>query len=194
MKYLLATTNAGKIRELRAILGAEGLELVGLGDWLTEVEETGETFADNALLKARYYYHKTRLPTIADDSGLEVDALNGAPGVYSARYGGAGAGDLERIRKLLDETKDVPDPQRGARFVCVAALVWDGGERTFTGVAPGRLLREPRGDNGFGYDPIFYYPPAQKTFAEMSGGEKAVCSHRARAFRQLAAWLQEQQG
>jgi XTP/dITP diphosphohydrolase len=189
MKLLLATTNEGKIQELRKILGEEGFELIGLGDWATEVEETGETFAENALLKARYYHQVSGLPTVADDSGLEVEALQGAPGVYSARYAGAGASDLNRIMKLLEEMEKVPTEKRGARFVCVAAIAWSGGEHVFAGEAHGTLLKELRGEGGFGYDPIFYYAPLGKTFAELTGKEKAEVSHRGLAFRQLAQWL-----
>jgi XTP/dITP diphosphohydrolase len=191
MRLLLATTNEGKIKELRKILGDEGFELVGLGDWATEVEETGATFTDNALLKARYYHEISGLPAIADDSGLEVEALNGAPGVYSARYAGAEASDLDRIHKLLEEIKDVPNEKRGAQFVCVAAMVWSGGEQAFTGEVQGTLLKELRGEGGFGYDPIFYYAPLAKTFAELSSEEKAQVSHRGLAFGKLAEWLKQ---
>jgi XTP/dITP diphosphohydrolase len=189
MRLLLATTNQGKLKELRKILGDEGFELLGLGDWATEVEETGQTFVENALLKARYFHQVSGLVTIADDSGLEIAALNGQPGIYSARYAGIGATDLDRIIKVLDEIREVPDEKRMARFVCVAAIVWQGGERTFTGEARGQLLRELRGENGFGYDPIFCYPPLGKTFAELNDEEKAAVSHRGKAFRQLADWL-----
>ena len=191
MKLLLATTNKGKQKELRKILGDEGLEFTDISDWAADVEETGETFAENALLKARYYHQVSGQATIADDSGLEVEALNGAPGIYSARYAGAEASDLDRIHKLLEEMKDVPAEKRGARFVCVAAIVWNGGERVFTGEARGTLLTELRGEGGFGYDPIFYYAPLAKTFAEMIDREKADVSHRGLAFRQLATWLKE---
>ncbi len=191
MELLLATTNEGKIKELRKILGDEGLELLSLGDWAIEVEETGETFAENALLKARTYHQVSGLPTLADDSGLEVEALNGAPGVYSARYAGAEASDLDRMMKLLDEMKEVPTEKRGARFVCVAAIVWSGDEHVFVGEARGTLLKELRGEGGFGYDPIFYYAPLEKTFAELTNKEKAEVSHRGIAFRQLATWLKE---
>lgn len=191
MRLLLATTNQGKIKELRKILGDEGFELIGLGEWASEVEETGETFADNALLKARYYHQVSKLATIADDSGLEVEALDGAPGVYSARYAGTEASDLDRVHKLLEDMQDVPTKKRGARFVCVAAIVWSGGERVFTGEACGTLLKELRGEDGFGYDPIFYYAPLGKTFAELTNEEKALVSHRGLAFRQLAQWLKE---
>ncbi|MBI3654281.1 MAG: RdgB/HAM1 family non-canonical purine NTP pyrophosphatase [Acidobacteria bacterium] len=191
MRLLLATTNQGKIKELNKILGDEGFALEGLGKQAAEVEESGATFAENALLKARYHHQRTGLVTIADDSGLEVEALNGQPGIYSARYAGAGASDLDRINKLLQEIKEVPDAQRAARFVCVAALVWQGGERVFVGEVRGQLLRATRGDNGFGYDPIFYFAPLGKSFAELSDAEKTAISHRGVAFRQLAQWLKE---
>lgn len=174
------------------MLGRAGLEVVGLGDLATTEEiETGSSFAENALLKARYYRKASGLITLADDSGLEVDALGGAPGVYSARYGGAGASDEERVNKLLNALKEVPPEHRAARFVCVAAIAWDGGEQTFTGEAPGRILAEPRGQAGFGYDPVFFYEPLGRTFAELTTTEKAEVSHRGSAFRQLAGWLRE---
>jgi XTP/dITP diphosphohydrolase len=192
MRLLLATTNVGKIRELKRMLAGEGFELENLGDLETQQElETGSTFAENALLKARYYHQVSGLPTISDDSGLAVDVLEGAPGVYSARYAGADATDFDRTVKLLEAIKDVPDEERGAEFVCVAAIVWQGGERTFTGTARGSLLRELRGEGGFGYDPIFFYEPLQKTFAELTNEEKLNVSHRGRAFRQLSDWLKE---
>ncbi len=190
MRILVATTNAGKILELEQILGAEGIEIIGLGN-LTAPEdiETGSTFAENALLKARYFHTRSGLMTIADDSGLEVAALAGAPGVYSARYAGPDASDRERTMKLLEELKDVPAERRAARFVCAAAIVWDGGERVFEDEARGVILSEPRGRNGFGYDPVFYYPPLGRTFAELRAEEKSQVSHRGRAFRSLVGWL-----
>ncbi len=191
MKLLLATTNEGKFKELSRILDDENLDFTSLGDWAADVEESGKTFAENALLKARYYHQVSGLTTLADDSGLEVEALHGAPGIYSARYAGAGASDLDRIHKLLEEIKDTPAEKRGARFVCVAAIVWSGGERVFTGEARGTLLKELRGEGGFGYDPIFYYVPLEKTFAQLTDKEKAEVSHRGVAFRQLATWLKE---
>ena len=186
MRILLATTNEGKIIELQRILGEQGIDLVGLDATAsTEEIETGATFAENALLKARHYYQASGLPTIADDSGLEVEALGGAPGVRSARWAGPAASDAERIVKLLDELKEVPPGNRAARFVCAAAIVWDSGERVFEDEARGIILDAPRGSNGFGYDPIFYYEPLGKTFAELTGSEKAEVSHRGRAFGQL---------
>lgn len=191
MKLLLATTNRGKISELRRILGQQPIELVGLdaGDSTEEIE-TAQTFAENALLKARHYHRQTGLPTIADDSGLEVAALGGRPGVASARYAGPEASDAKRIQKLLGELKEVPADGRAARFVCAAALVWAAGEQVFEDEARGRILDAPRGTGGFGYDPVFLYPPLGKTFAELSAEEKAEISHRGRAFRRLVTWLE----
>lgn len=192
---MLATTNTGKIRELNRILGDAGLNVVGLNQLqsLEEPEaveiETGSTFAENALLKAHYYFARTGLTTIADDSGLEVDALAGAPGIYSARYAGPDATDRDRVEKLLGELKGIEAARRGARFVCAAAIRWDAGERVFLDEARGRLLDHLRGEGGFGYDPIFYYEPLGKTFAELTEEEKAIVGHRGRAFRQLTQWL-----
>ena len=187
---LLATTNEGKIIELRRIIGEQGIDLVGLDlSASTEEIETGSTFVENALFKARHYYQAYGLPTIADDSGLEVEALGGAPGLRSARWAGPEATDAERVVKLLDELKGVPPENRAARFVCAAAIVWDGGERVFEDEARGVVLDTPRGSNGFGYDPIFYYEPLGKTFAELTGSQKAEVSHRGRAFGQLTRWL-----
>jgi XTP/dITP diphosphohydrolase len=192
MRVLLATTNKGKVLELKRILGERGIEVVGLDDSATTEEiETGSTFTENALLKARHYHRHSGLPTVADDSGLEVEALGGAPGIASARYCGAGATDGERTAKLLAELKDVPPENRAARFVCAAAIVWGGGEQVFTEEVRGVVLSEPRGRGGFGYDPVFYYDPLGKTFAELTPGEKSEVSHRGRAFHRLAGWLYE---
>lgn len=178
--------------ELGRLLDEHGLELTGLDDAAsTEEIETGSTFAENALLKARHFHRLTGLPTIADDSGLEVEALGGAPGIHSARYGGPDATDTDRYRKLLDELKDVPVEARAARFVCAAAVCWEGGERVFTDEARGVILCEPRGTGGFGYDPVFYHQPSERTFAELTPEEKAEVSHRGRAFRRLAEWLKQ---
>jgi XTP/dITP diphosphohydrolase len=190
VRILLATTNPGKIAELRLIMGEQLFEVVGLaGSASTEEIETGTTFSENALLKARYYHRVSKLPTVADDSGLEVEALGGAPGLYSARYAGPGAGDAGRIAKLLDEMKGLTDDRRRARFTCAAAIVWDGGEQVFLDQVRGVILDSARGENGFGYDPVFFYEPLEKTFAELTASEKAEVSHRGRAFRSLAAWL-----
>ncbi len=187
MRVLLATTNPGKIAELKQIMSEQQVEVIGLdGSASTEEIETGSSFAENALLKARHYHRLSGLPTIADDSGLEVEALGGAPGAFSARYAGR---DVDRIGKLLDEMRDLPPGQREARFVCAAAFVWDGGEKLFVDEAHGVILKSPRGASGFGYDPVFLYEPLGKTFAELTPSEKAEVSHRGRAFRQLSDWL-----
>jgi XTP/dITP diphosphohydrolase len=166
------------------------LEVVSLEDSsTTEGLEEGVTFQQNALLKARHFRELTGLPTIADDSGLEVFALDGAPGVHSARFGGPDATDEQRIEKLLLELGEIPRDLRGARFVCAAALVWESGERVFTGEACGEILTAPKGEAGFGYDPVFYSPELERTFAEVSSSDKARVSHRGRAFGQLASWL-----
>jgi XTP/dITP diphosphohydrolase len=172
------------------MLSDQGIEVIYLDAPAPDEEiETGSTFSENALLKARYYHRMTRMITIADDSGLEVDALGGEPGIRSARYGGPAASDRDRVQKLLREIEGVPAERRGARFVCAAAIVWDGGERVFTAEARGRLLEDMRGECGFGYDPIFYYEPLGKTFAELSREEKAGVSHRGQSFSNLAGWL-----
>jgi XTP/dITP diphosphohydrolase len=194
MQILLATTNQGKILELEQILGSHSIEVKGPGRLAApEGLESGSTFAENALLKARYFHNQSGLVTIADDSGLEVAALGGRPGIYSARYAGPAATDDERITKLLNELKDVPVASREARFVCAAAICWEGGERVFEDEARGVILKEPRGRNGFGYDPVFYYPPLAKTFAELAPEEKARISHRGLAFLRLVGWLNESQ-
>ena len=192
VRILLATTNQGKIAELKHIMGEQLVEIAGLDDTAsTEEIETGSTFEENALLKARYFHRISKLPTIADDSGLEVEALGGAPGIYSARYAGPVAGDAGRIARLLDEMKDLADQRRSARFTCAAAIVWEGGQKVFLDRVEGVILESARGWNGFGYDPVFFYEPLGKTFAELSPSEKAQVSHRGRAFRRLAAWLSD---
>jgi XTP/dITP diphosphohydrolase len=192
-KILLATRNGKKLGELQRILdqalGAHAVELVGLADVpaYDEVPETGLTFADNALIKAREGVRQTGLPTVADDSGLAVDALNGMPGVFSARWAGRSAGDQANLDLVLAQIGDVPDAHRGAAFVCAAALVLPGGkEHLVDGRQPGRLLRTPRGEGGFGYDPIFVGEGQTRTNAELSAAEKDEISHRGKAFRGLA--------
>lgn len=192
MRILLATTNQSKIAELREMMGNLDCELIGLGEaYSTQEIEIASTFAENSVLKARHYHELSGLPTIADDSGLEVEALGGAPGVYSARYAGARACDADRIAKLLEAMQEVPTGRRGARFVCAAALVWDHGEKIIQSEVNGVILDAPRGSNGFGYDPIFWFEPFKKTFAELTQSEKAKVSHRGLAFGQLTAWLVE---
>jgi XTP/dITP diphosphohydrolase len=187
---VLATRNAGKIKELEALLSGYGLHVLGLGDFpeIGEIEETGATFAENSLLKARTVAKATGLVALADDSGLEVDALSGAPGVYSARYSGEGATDEKNNLKLLDALKDVPDSARGCRFVSVvAAVAPNGAELLAEGRWEGRVLHAPRGSGGFGYDPLFLDLERGKSAAELAPAEKNARSHRGRALRALLA-------
>ena len=184
MRLLVATNNPGKIREYDDLLAGLRLDLCGLAEvgLDAEVEETGQTFAENALLKALAYGRASRLLTLADDSGLEVEALGGAPGVYSARYAGKGASDADRYRKLLAALESVPWEKRAARFRCVIALAWpDGRVETFEGQCDGVIAFEPRGTNGFGFDPVFYMPEHGCTIAELPAEVKNRVSHRARA-------------
>lgn len=193
MKILLATRNVKKLRELQRILSAEAL--VGLDDVppYREVPETGLTFAENALIKAREGVARTGLPTVADDSGLAVDALNGMPGVFSARWSGRHGDDRANLELVLAQVSDVPDGLRGAAFVAAAALVLpDGREWTVDGEMRGRLVRSPRGTGGFGYDPIFVADGQTRTNAELSPAEKDAISHRGKAFRALAEVIQRE--
>ena len=196
MRVVLATQNAHKLIEMRRILDEAGLdiELVGTDQFpeLTDVVENGSTFAANALLKARSVCAETGLPAIADDSGLGVDALNGMPGIFSARWSGAHGDDLANLNLLLGQLTDVPDARRGAAFHCAAAVVLpDGTERVVEGTIDGTLIREPRGTNGFGYDPIFVPVGESRTTGEMSAEEKDSISHRGRAMRALVPVLRE---
>ena len=188
MKICAATGNAGKLRELRRILEAQGHEVVSqkeLGITI-EPDETGTTFEANALIKAETICKASGLPTIADDSGLCVDALDGAPGVYSARYCGHHGDDEANNDKLLEELKDVPDEKRTARYACAMALCRPGREPLIArGTCEGRILRERRGEGGFGYDPLFLSADFDKTFAEATMEEKNAVSHRARAIKAL---------
>ena len=189
---MLATANPHKLIELRRILSADHVdaELAGLESFpgAPDVAETGATFAANALLKARAIAAFTGLPSVADDSGLCCDALNGMPGVLSARWSGRHGADAENLNLVLAQLSDVPAERRGAHFSCVAALVLPTGEETLSeGTLVGHLIREPRGSNGFGYDPIFVPDGDQHTTAEMTAAEKDAISHRGRAFRGLAA-------
>ena len=193
-KLLIATTNAGKVAELRALLGDLPCEVAGLSDLAQPappVDETGATFAENALLKADHYFAHAGWTTLADDSGLEVEALGGAPGVYSARYAGEGASDAERTAKLLGELEGVPDSRRAARFVCAVALVGPQFRRTFEGSCGGVIARAPRGGGGFGYDPVFVDAELGRTFAELTREEKAARSHRGRALAAARAFLEQ---
>jgi XTP/dITP diphosphohydrolase len=189
-RLLVATTNAGKLREIRAILAGIDVELRGLADLATvdEPEEHGATFEENARAKARHYAGATRLLTVAEDSGLEIDALDGAPGVHSARF--AGDTYAEKFANLFRMLDARGAETSTARFVCALAVA-DGREVIFEarGTVEGQITRHPRGRHGFGYDPIFFYPPFGKTLAEVSAADKARVSHRGRAFAQLREFL-----
>ncbi|MBP2705254.1 XTP/dITP diphosphatase [Microbispora sp. RL4-1S] len=195
-RVVLATRNTGKIVELRRILADAGVpvELLGLEDFphIGEVAETGLTFAENSLLKAHAVASGSGLPAVADDSGLCVDALNGMPGIFSARWAGAHGDDKANLDLLLAQISDVPDGRRQAHFACTAALALPSGEEhVVDGSVHGFLIREPRGVNGFGYDPIFVPEGETRTTAEMSSEEKDAISHRGRAFRALALIMAE---
>jgi len=193
MRIVLATGNAGKIREFSDMLGPLGFEFLPQSDFGIEPpDETGETFEDNALLKARYASARSGLPAMADDSGLEVDALGGAPGVRSARYAGEGAGDLANLKKLLEAMQSVPDGSRSARFRCVIALVRSADDPAPVlgrGVWEGVILHSPRGSGGFGYDPVFAPRGETRSVAELVAAEKHAQSHRGSALRDLHARL-----
>lgn len=195
-RIVLATRNGHKVRELQTILAdlieELDLEIVGLGEFpdVAEVVETGVTFAENATLKAVAAARATGLPALADDSGLAVDVLGGAPGVFSARWAGTQGQDRANLELLLGQLSDVPDEHRSAAFVCAAVLALpDGTVVVREGRMPGSLAREPRGDNGFGYDPILVVEGDSRTSAELTFEEKNAISHRGKAFRQLAADL-----
>jgi XTP/dITP diphosphohydrolase len=189
LKLLLATRNAKKLDELRRILEPRlDVEVVGLGAVppYDEPPETGATFAENALLKAREAVAHTGLVSVADDSGITIDALNGMPGVLSARWAGRGRDDEANLRLVLDQLADVPHERRGAAFICAAALVTPSGTSTVVeGRMPGRITREPRGSNGFGYDPIFVADGKDVTNGELPPLEKDGISHRGKALRAL---------
>ena len=188
MNIVIATTNQNKLRELKDQLQGLDVELLSLKDFSERpaVVEDGESFAENALKKARAICAHTGLVTIADDSGLEVDSLSGHPGIYSARYAGDGAGDRENYEKLLRELQGAKPENRGARFCCVLAIVAPSGNETVVkGEYRGVIIDEPRGHNGFGYDPVFLDPASGLTFAEMVPEQKNRISHRARALHEL---------
>jgi XTP/dITP diphosphohydrolase len=191
-KILIATANRGKVKEIRDLVEDIPIEFLSLADMgeFPEVVEDGTTFEENALKKARMLSAATHLVTIADDSGLCVDALGGRPGVFSARYAGERSSDEDKCHRILEEMSEVPDWLRSARFVCVLALVTpDGEEKIFRGACEGRIIRELRGTSGFGYDPIFFDEKAGRTFAEMDRDSKNEVSHRGRALRELTEFL-----
>jgi XTP/dITP diphosphohydrolase len=184
MKVVLATNNPGKVREIREILAPRGIEVVSLSEYpgLAEIKEDGDTFKDNAAIKALAACEHTNLVALADDSGLEVDCLDGAPGVYSSRFAGEEKDDAANNRRLLELLASVPEKERTARFRCVVAIVdREGWIYTAEGTCEGIIAMEPRGEGGFGYDPLFYLPEYGKTFAELEPEIKNKISHRARA-------------
>ena len=193
-KVVMASGNVGKLREIKRILEDLNIAVVPQSAYrVSDADETGLTFAANALIKARHAAAATGMPAIADDSGLVVDALDGRPGVHSARYAGAGASDQQNIDKLLAELQQVDDAHRGAVFHCTACFVMpDGSEPLLaTGEWRGSILREQRGAGGFGYDPLFLDPESGKTGAELTATEKNARSHRGKALRQLGDLLHE---
>lgn len=193
MRLLVATRNPGKLKEYEQLLASLPLTLTyltpeGITD---EVEETGETFADNAIHKAEEYARISGLLTLADDSGLEVDALDGEPGVHSARYAGPRATDEDRYQVLLERMRDVPRQERGARFRCVIAVAQpEGGVWTTEGTCEGVITLAPKGEHGFGYDPVFYLPDQEKTMAQLAPEVKNRMSHRARAAQEIRPILE----
>ena len=190
MKFVLATHNPGKLKEMADILSGLGVEVVSPAELGidVEVEETGSTFAENAMLKARAICDASGLPAIADDSGLCVDALNGGPGVYSARYGGEGLDDAARTRLLLENMRG--QTTRAAHFACAIACVFPGGDTlTAEGRCDGAIAFAPMGQGGFGYDPVFLVPELGKTFSQLTGAEKNEISHRGRALRAFSEKL-----
>ena len=195
MKVILASKNQHKLTELSAILSQLGFEIALESEYGLDidVEETGTTFEENSFLKADAVMKASGLPVLADDSGLMVDALEGAPGVYSARYGHK-ASDKERTAYLLENMKDVPEERRGAKFVCVITCLFpDGRKIVARGECPGVIARAPHGENGFGYDPVFYLPELGMTYAELPSEQKNAISHRARALQDFCRKYQEVQ-
>ncbi len=197
MRIVLASNNAHKLEELRAILTTLGMEVVAQKELgiSVEPEETGTTFEENSYIKAKTVMDCCHLPTIADDSGLMVDALGGAPGVYSARYGGAACkSDRDRLEYLLAQMQNVADGDRMAKFVSVITLLTPDGKRVVArGECPGVILREPMGENGFGYDPVFYVAQEGCTFAQLPAERKNRISHRARALEAFAEQIRREQ-
>ena len=195
MKVILASKNPHKLTELSAILSQHGFEIALESEYGLDidVDETGTTFEENSLLKAEAVMKASGLPVLADDSGLMMDALDGAPGVYSARYGHKSS-DGERTAFLLENMKDVPDDKRTAKFVCVITCLWpDGRKIVARGECPGVITREVHGENGFGYDPVFYLPELGMTYAELPSEQKNAISHRARALQDFCRKYQQMQ-
>lgn len=195
MKVILASNNKHKLEEIRKITAPLGYEVISQSEagCNFDVEETGTTFEENAVLKAKAVYEKMKMPVISDDSGLEVDYLNGAPGVYSHRYAGENATDADRCAKLLSELSGIEKEKRTARFVCVICFIDENGAETvIRGTCEGYIGTEPLGDNGFGYDPVFMY--GERSFAEISAEEKNSVSHRADALRKFSETIKNKKG
>ncbi len=194
-KIVLASNNAGKVREINQLLASERIEVVPQRDFnIPDAVEDGLSFVENAIKKARHASSLSGLPAIADDSGIEVDALNGAPGIYSARFAGADASDEENLQKLLERMADVPEAKRGARFQCLMVYMRHAEDPTpliCQGTWEGRILYEPRGENGFGYDPIFYVPSHDCSSAELPAEVKNSLSHRGQALQKLLQALSQ---
>ena len=193
MQIVLATHNRGKMKEMSSILAHLPVNLLTLDDFpqIGEIPETGETLKENAFIKAETVHQKTGLPALADDTGLEVDALDGAPGVHSSRYDGETATFEDNCRKMMQEMDGIPAEERTARFHTVIAFVSDSGNEWTEGMVEGRILEIKRGDGGFGYDPLFYYPPLKKTFAELNSEQKNNISHRGKALRNFCQILEK---
>ncbi len=192
-RIVLATGNAGKVRELGALLAQLDIEIIPQSEFdIPEADETGLTFVENAIIKARNAAAHTGLPAIADDSGLEVDCLKGAPGIYSARYAGVNSNSQDNVKKLLTEMKDVPDTERTARFQCLLVFMEHDEDPTpliCQGSWEGRILHEQRGEGGFGYDPVFYVPTHDCASAELMPETKNQLSHRGQALKKLVATM-----
>lgn len=193
MEIVLASNNAGKLKEFNQLLSDHDIHFIPQSKFdVGDVAETGLTFVENAIIKARYASEKTNMPAIADDSGLEIDALGGEPGIYSARYGGEHGNSKKNIARVLEKLSGVPEAERSARFHCV--LAWmrypkDPDPLIFQGVWQGRIISELRGDKGFGYDPIFFVPDQNCTAAELAADKKNIISHRGQALRKFITEL-----
>ena len=192
MNLVLATNNDDKIKEIKYLLEDLPVTIFSRSDFLEfpDVEETGQTLKENALLKAKAVAEYCDMPALADDTGLEVDALDGAPGIYSARYAGDNVSYADNVNKLIKEMKDVPQEKRTARFRCVIAIDWnDGNVETVEGLCEGFIAEDIQGDQGFGYDPVFYYPPKDKRFSQMTIEEKNMVSHRGLALQNMVGLI-----
>ncbi len=192
-RIVLASNNVGKVREINQLLEHSAIEVLPQAQFdIEDAVEDGLTFVENAIIKARHAAKLSGLPAIADDSGIEVDALNGAPGIYSARFAGEGSSDEENLLKLLNELKSVPEEQRSARFQCLMVYMRHAEDPTpiiCQGTWEGRILTAPQGENGFGYDPVFFVPEQQCSSAELDAATKNSLSHRGKALQQLIAQL-----